>query len=524
MSYTLHGLLERSARIYPEHPAVVDGDRSLTYAELNAAANRLAHTLENHGVGRGSRVGLYLDKSLEAVIGLYGVLKTGAAYVSIDVKAPTSRSGYIVGNCGIEVLVSVTERRGAWSELAEQSDLTTVIVMDGDAEPVEGLTLVAPGELDAASDADPDARAIDQDLAYIIYTSGSTGAPKGVKLTHRNALVFVNWTVDEYGITHDDRLSSHAPFHFDLSILDLYSSAHAGATLFLVPAMASVFPVKINRFISEHRITVWYSVPSILSMVLQRGKLEQDAFPDLRWMLFAGEVFPTRYLSELMSLLPHVRFSNLYGPTETNVCTFYNVPEIPDLDGGDIPIGRPIPNTDGYVVGEDGALVARGEVGELWIRSGTVMAGYWGDPERTSERLVPDPFAGEIVDPVYKTGDLVREDENGDYTFLGRRDNQIKSRGYRIELGEIETAMYKHPGVVEFAVVAVPDDLVTNRLFGFATVKEGVSVSDLLHHCKEAVPPYMIPEHFELLEVLPKTSTGKINRQQLKQSAEGVHL
>lgn len=522
MSHTLHTLLERSARTRPDHPAVVDGERSMTYRELDAAANRLANTLCEHGVGRGDRVGLYLDKSLEAVIGIYGILKTGAAYVSIDVKAPTSRSGYILGNCGIQYLVSVAKLSDRWIELSEVSPLAGVIAMDGDVEPIEGLAIIGQDAVNSADPSSPEIGAIDLDLAYIIYTSGSTGAPKGVKLTHRNAMVFVNWTVDEYAITHADRISSHAPFHFDLSILDLYAASHTGATLVLVPGMASVFPVQINKFISKNRITVWYSVPSILSMLVQRGKLEVGSFPDLRWMLFAGEVFPTKYLSRLMELLPDVRFSNLYGPTETNVCTFYNVDTRPDPDGGDIPIGKPIPNTDGYVVGDDGVLVAEGDTGELWIRSGTVMAGYWGDPDRTAERLVPNPFGGEIVDNVYKTGDLVRVDENGDYVFLGRRDNQIKSRGYRIELGEIETAMYRYPGVVEFAVVAVPDDLVTNRLIGFAAVKEGTETAELLHHCKTTVPPYMVPEKFEIMTILPKTSTGKINRQELKTIAEGA--
>jgi acyl-coenzyme A synthetase/AMP-(fatty) acid ligase len=204
------------------------------------------------------------------------------------------------------------------------------------------------------------------------------------------------------------------------------------------------------------------------------------------------------------------------------VCTFHTLTYTPDPDDGDIPIGRPIPNTDGYVVDADGRLVADGEVGELWIRSGTVMAGYWGDPDRTAERLVANPFERELSDRVYRTGDLVKVDERGDYVFLGRRDNQIKSRGYRIELGEVETAMYRHPGVVEFAVVAVPDDLVTNRLLAFANVREGTDPSDLLHHCKTAVPPYMIPEKFEIMEVLPKTSTGKIDRQILKTLAEGA--
>lgn len=515
MSFTLHSLLERSADRFPDHPAVVDGARTITYAELDLAATRLANTLSELGVRRGDRVGLYLEKSIEAVIGIYGILKTGAAYVSIDVKAPIERSTYIAGDCGMEVMVSEEGRLSVWLE--PDSPIRRVVALDAETQG----NVVGRSTIEAASDTRLETGTIDQDLAYIIYTSGSTGAPKGVKLTHRNALVFVNWAVDEFDVGHTDRLSSHAPFHFDLSILDLYAAASAGATVYLVPPMASVFPVQINRFITEHAITVWYSVPSILSMLVQRGKLTHGAFESLRWILFAGEVFPTKYLRVLMERLPHVRFSNLYGPTETNVCTFYNVESLPDPAAGDIPIGKTIPNTDGYVVGEDGNRVGRGEVGELWIRSGTVMAGYWGDPDRTADRLIDDPFAAEIVDKVYRTGDLVQVDSNGDFVFLGRRDNQIKSRGYRIELGEVETALYRHPDVIECAVVAVPDDLITNRLVAFANVRDGVTTADLIHHCKQTLVPYMIPEHFEILEVLPKTSTGKINRQSLTQSAQG---
>jgi amino acid adenylation domain-containing protein len=520
VSYVLHGLLERSAATYPDHPAVVDGARALSYKELDRRANQLANLLIQLGVKRGDRVGLYLDKSMEAVVGIYGILKAGAAYVSIDIRAPVSRARYIVGNCGIQVLITAVDRSETWGELSAGSGLTHVVVMDGGSESPLPVEVVACDRLEAMPAGKPDVRPIDRDLAYIIYTSGSTGAPKGVKLTHLNALAFVNWTVEEFGVGHHDRLSSHAPFHFDLSIFDLYAAAHAGATVFLVPPKASVFPIQVARFIHDNQITVWYSVPSILSMMVERGKLEQGSFPALRTLLFAGEVFPSKYLATLMRLLPHVEFYNLYGPTETNVCTFYHVAEPPDPAKGDIPIGHPIPNTDGYVVREDGTLAAPGEVGELWIRSSTVMGGYWGDPEKTRSRLLPDPFATEVVDMVYRTGDLVAEDELGEYRFLGRRDNQIKSRGYRIELGEIETALYQHPAVAEAAVVAVADDLITNSIHAYLALKVEAETSSLLAHCKQAVPPYMVPESFEVLADLPKTSTGKIDRQRLKAMAE----
>ncbi len=522
MAFVLHGLLERSAQRFPDRAAVVDRDWTLTYRELNERANRLAHDLIDQGVRPGDRVGVLMDKSMHAIVGLYGIMKTGAAYVSIDAKAPVARSRFIIGNCGIEVLLSEAKQAEHWDELTVDTDLRHVVVMDEAPE-------TAPNKLTAAffdgesGDAAPvEAGAIEMDLAYIIYTSGSTGDPKGVKLTHRNALAFVEWGVEEFEVTHEDRLSSHAPLHFDLSIWDVYAASMAGATLYLVPPMASVFPGQIVKFIQEHEITVWYSVPSILSMMTERGKMSEGIFPSLRVLLFAGEVFPSKYLARLMELLPDTEFFNLYGPTETNVCTYYRVPEPPDPELGDIPIGRAISSDQSYVVGDDGELVEPGEVGELWIRGGTVMAGYWGDPEKTASRLVPDPFASEIVNMVYKTGDLVRERPDGEFEFLGRRDNQIKSRGYRIELGEIETAMYLHPAVAECAMVAVPDDLVTNRVHGFVSLKEELTHQELLRHCKEKVPHYMVPEHIDILEVLPKTSTGKIDRQTLTKRATGA--
>jgi amino acid adenylation domain-containing protein len=363
-----------------------------------------------------------------------------------------------------------------------------------------------------AAPAITDRRRIDEDLAYILYTSGSTGAPKGVMLSHRNGLAFVTWAAAVLHLNEEDRLSSHAPFHFDLSIFDLFATALAGASVALVPQATSVFPVEIARFIERRRLTVWYSVPSILSLLVQHGNLGVGALPTLRHVVFAGEVFPSKYLAGLMHLLPHAEFHNWYGPTETNVCTAYTVPTPPDPEGADIPIGRAIDNVQTYVVGADGSPVPRGQEGELHVRGATVMHGYWGDEAKTKVRLQEHDLNAS-ADRAYATGDLVVEMESGDYRFRGRRDHQIKSRGYRIELGEIETALNAHPMVIEGVVIAVPDEVVTNRIRAFVSVRAEVDSAALVAWCADRVPRYMIPERFEFLEELPKTSTGKLDRQ-----------
>jgi acyl-CoA synthetase (AMP-forming)/AMP-acid ligase II len=243
--------------------------------------------------------------------------------------------------------------------------------------------------------------------------------------------------------------------------------------------------------------------------------LDGQEFPNLRIVLFAGEVFPTKYLRALMELLPRPAFINLYGPTETNVCTYYRVPPIERESTTPIPIGVPIDNVEAIVANEDGTPVQAGDIGELWVRGATVMQGYWGDPVKTDQVLVPDPLGRGGRDPAYRTGDLVRRDPDGNLLLLGRRDDQIKSRGYRIELGEIEAAIYAHPSVVECAVAAVPDELITNRIKAYIVARDGIGADDLTRFCAERIPHYMIPERFDFRDELPKTSTGKVDRQLL---------
>jgi L-proline---[L-prolyl-carrier protein] ligase len=519
LNYLISHLLEAAAESRPDSIAVVDGERSFTYGELDELSNRLANLLRTEGVRRGDRVGLCLEKCVEAVAAIYGVLKAGAAYVPLDPKAPATRQAYILRDAGVHVLLSSTKQATTWEVLQQEgADFRTVVVLDAElAGDVAGAAQLLDAADVALADASrPDVGGIDFDLAYILYTSGSTGTPKGVMLTHRNCLAFVDWAGEEFGVTAADRVSSHAPLHFDLSTFDLYAAARAGAAVVLAPPAASVFPVELRRFIEDQAISVWYSVPTVLTMLVTRGGLEGGEFPQLRTILFAGEVFPTPHLRRLRQLLPHVRFANLFGPTETNVCTWWEVPPLPEEMTESIPIGRAIENVDVFALTDEGRLAEPGEMGELCVRGPTVMQGYLGDPERTAERLVPSPLGGVLDQPIYRTGDLVEQMADGAYRFLGRRDAQVKSRGYRIELGDIEAALHAHPSVVECAVVAIPDDVVTNRLKAFVTTQDGeTSRADLIAFCAERIPQYMIPEEFEFAEDLPRTSTGKIDRRAL---------
>lgn len=519
-------LLTDAAASAPERPAVIDAHGAVSYGDLDRRTDRLAHVLAHVGVRPGDRVGLFLNKSADAIAGIYGILKAGAAYVPLDPFAPAARLAYIAGDCGIRCLVTSREKAGTWGDLLRNgAPLAKLIVLDAGEEEVEspgpGVACLGRAALLAAPERAPAVRAISQDLAYILYTSGSTGQPKGVMLSHLNALTFVRWCYDYLRPTPADVFSNHAPLHFDLSILDLYVAALAGAALVLVPPETSVFPMRLAEFIEQTGITIWYSVPSVLSLLVVHGRLAIGRLASLRHVLFAGEVFPIAHLRRLMAVLPHVRFTNLYGPTETNVCTYYPVPPLAEEQTAPIPIGRAIGDVEVWAADEQGRRVPPGEVGELWVRGPTVAYGYWGDAERTARAFVANPSG--LPDRVYRTGDLVRQNADGDLLFLGRRDHQIKSRGYRIELGDVEAALYAHPQVVECAVVAVPDEIVGNRLKAFVVTRgAGVTGTDLARFCATLLPRYMVPDTFTFLRALPRTSTGKTDRTALASAPTAV--
>lgn len=524
MAYLLHHLLTESAAHLPDKEAVCFRGRGLTYAELNTMTNQVARALRLAGVQRGDRVGIYVHKSLDSVISMFGILKAGGVYVPLDPSAPAKRLAYITRNCGIKVLLTSTQKLVTLPEFfIEGTPLETLVLMDDRTQELVAfpeMVRVVPWHKVHTHDGGPvpATGAIETDLAYILYTSGSTGAPKGVMISHRTIFTFINWCCQTFHMTQDDRVTSHAPIHFDLSTFDIYVTIKAGGTVVLVPENLSVFPVQLADLMQNERITVTYLVPSVLSLMVNYGELDAHDFSALRAILFAGEVFPIKYLRQLVAAIPHAEYYNLYGPTETNVCTYYKVrPQ--DLDperAQPVPIGVACENTEVFAVGDRKQLVTEpGQEGELWVRGSCVAQGYWGDPEKTSKGFVRNPFQPHFDEVVYRTGDVVTLDEDGvNWIYIGRRDHMIKSRGYRIELGEIEASLYSHEGVKEAAVVAISDDLIGNRIKAFVVPLEanGLAVKDLELHCGRHLPRHMIPESIELCEVLPKTSTGKINR------------
>ncbi|MDG9702877.1 amino acid adenylation domain-containing protein [Streptomyces sp. DH37] len=507
--------MSAAARRHGDRPAIIDGDRVVSYAELDIWSSRIANLLCEQGVIPGDRVALFLDKSAAAVAGIYGILKTGASYVPLDVRAPLSRLCGVAADCEIAALLSTADRHRTWRDLVTaHSGVRAIVALDGES-PTDTLGAVRcldALDLAARPDTPPPVFANSDALSYILYTSGSTGRPKGVMHTHRSALAFVDWAVRAFEITERDRLSSHAPLHFDLSVFDLYAAVRTAAAVVLIAPWATAFPVEVARIIATAEITVWYSVPTALHQIVRNGNIDQGAFPRLRTVLFAGEVFPTPRLRQVMNLMPNTRFANLYGPTETNVCTWYAVPELPQDKTEPIPIGRPIDGVTADVIGPDGHPVGCGEPGELLVSGPTVMRGYWGDRDRTERSLIHAVHhAAELA---YRTGDIVRTTPEGDFEFLGRRDQQVKSRGYRIELGEIEAALCTAESVVECAVLAVPDEEITNRLVAFVVAVGPRDPAALRQHCSDQLPQYMIPD-FEFIDRLPRGSTGKIDRQML---------
>ena len=521
MPYVLHQLLTESAARRPEAEAVRLLNEAITYRELETRSNQLAHALIKSGVTPGDRIGIYLQKSPAAIVSIFGVLKTGACYVPVDANAPGPRLLEIARQCELRALItSCTLSEKLRSTSREEWPMSAIFFVDKLAD----LAALAP---QAFSFADalpsqpvtpPSVKVISHDLAYILFTSGSTGTPKGVMLSHLNALTFVNWGFETFAITAQDRFSNHAPFNFDLSIFDIFVAVKAGAALSLVPEGLSVFPVQLSSFIQDQGITVWYSVPMVLRLLQTRGKLEERDLSALRLVLFAGEVFPTKHLRALMQKLPHPRYANLYGPTETNVCAYYEVEPIAPEQSAPIPIGKACANTDLVAIDADGRRITEpGKEGLLYARGSIVMQGYYGRPKESAACFIRNPFAAGREERLYCTGDWVTLDEKGNYLFVGRKDHMIKTRGYRVELGEIETVMVAHPAVEEAVALAIPDDEVGNTIRAIVTLSDSRSLTspELKRHCAEKLPPYMVPEQVEFCDTLPRTGTGKIDRQRL---------
>ncbi|NVB37536.1 amino acid adenylation domain-containing protein [Pseudenhygromyxa sp. WMMC2535] len=490
-------LVTAAAKAAPEALAVIGPKRQLRYAELDDAAARVAAGLSAAGVREGDRVALWMDKSCDAVVAMQAALRLGAVYVPIDPQGPGRRARKVILDCGARCLITDAGRP---SPLADEDPPVLLVGAEAPGA-LAWAELLASAPLERAGQGeqgehDPEA------LAYILYTSGSTGAPKGVGISHRAAWAFVAWAVDTLQAGPTDRFSSHAPFHFDLSVLDLYAAFAVGARVCLIPP--SLGPGEHVGFIREQGISVWYSVPSVLMMMMEHGGLlELEARLHPRALLFAGEPFPIKHLRELRAHFADARLLNLYGPTETNVCTAYEVTTIEPERSKPVPIGAPCCGDEAWAETAAGERAGPGETGELMVRGPTTMTGYWGQAP--------------LGDRAYATGDIVRVLDDGSFDFVGRRDHMVKVRGMRIEIGEVEAALLEYPGLNALAVLVAGAGL-DARLVAFVRLAEGAKPPSLLalkRHCAQRVPRYMVVDRVIYVDALPLTSTGKIDRRAL---------
>lgn len=484
--------LRRTAASTPDAPAIVEDDRITSFRELFQQAASLALRFVEHGVQKQDRVALVMPKSTDAIVSVFASLLAGAVYVPIHPQWPKERIETTLADCAARLVI---EGDGSRPRIVDRGTGKSIPWTAAQAAPAD--TAVAHSLLR------PEAG----DPALILFTSGSTGRPKGVVLSHRAVGAFVKWSALEFQISSTGRIACPSPLSFDLSTFDIFNMALCGATCVLVPERIVWMPRFLVQFVREARISCWYSVPSILAGMLEEERMAQHDYPALRVILFAGEVFRAQDVARLQAALPEAVCANLYGPTETNVVTWYRVPQ--GFDGSQpLPIGQPCPYATVTVDAASGELLAGGD---------SLMTGYWNRPEDSQRAFVN--VEGERY---YRTGDRVSRAADGNYLFQGRLDRQVKRRGFRIELGEIETALASREDILEAAVLAVDDAKLGTVIIAFVRTRAAgaVSLIEAKAHCARTLPLYMVPDHIVFLDAIPKGNRGKIDYIALSKIAE----
>jgi amino acid adenylation domain-containing protein len=505
--------LALSASRYPDKEALVCGARRVTYRQIDESANRLGHGLREAGIREGDRVVVFLENGVEAVVSFFGVLRAGAVFVPVGSTIKADKLAYILDDSGASALI-----------YDERSATTAAAAMRAAPPPLRKAIVVGGGRVNtevagfdaltgAGQPANPPGRhVIDLDLAALIYTSGSTANPKGVMLSHLN-MVAAATSIGRYlDNAEDDVILNVLPLSFDYGLYQVLLAFQAGARLILERSF--VYPTVVFELLERERVTGLPLVPTLAALLLKHDLRTFDLA--LRYITNTGAVLPPAHIEALRSQLPGVRIFSMYGLTECKRVSYLSPEEI---DERPTSVGQPMDNVEVYVRDDEGTLSTVG-TGELVVRGSNVMVGYWHAPELTSRTLEAGPWPGQ---PLLRTGDRFRIDENGYMYFLGRLDDTIKCRGRRVSPREVENAIYELSEVREAAVVGQPDPILGTAIVAFVSVSErdALTERDLQRHCAERLEDFMVPTVVRLVSALPKTESGKIDRRRLQDSLQG---
>lgn len=515
LTYNLIHILKNAVAQVPQKVAFKYFKHTLTFSQLDVQSTQLAIYLLEQGVNKGDRVGIYMPRCLETIIAAYGILKAGAVYVPLDPFSPKLRTEFVIKDCGIKHIISVSQQTRKLKSILQNHNGINLV---GIEKTIENNTSISWSSIFKLNiNKYKPVNVLEDDLAYIIYTSGSTGTPKGIMHTHKSSLAFVKLVSNTYNM--DNAIyGMHAPLHFDPSIQGVFAAPYALATTIIVSDAHTKMPSSLAELIDKEKITMWFSVPLALIQMLSHGNLEHRDMSSLQWVLFSGEVFPSKHLKLLMKKWPFAKFSNIYGPTETNQCTYYHVDTIPNTNTT-IPIGFTWGNTEYKIIDVDDTTVKKGDKGELIIRSATMMKGYWNNPNLTEKSFYKDEKIIGAPHFYYRTGDQVRVDETNRLLFLGRNDHQVKLRGYRVELEEINNVITLHQSVEEAITFVVRDTSSEEKILKTIVLPSTgaiINIEELINFSKTKLPHYAVPDTIVCLAEFPRTASGKIDRNALE--------
>jgi len=507
----LHDYLMDSARRLPDKIALVCQRQRLSYAEIDARSNALAHALVRRGVERGDRVVVFADNTVETVVSFWATLKANAVITIVNPLTKADKLAYLLGDCRAVALISDGHITPIFAEAAAQSPHLKTVIISGTVD--RNRTQDLPGvvgwdeAMQAESRAVPPVRSnIDIDLAAIVYTSGSTGDPKGVMLTHRNMLTAATSICTYLENVEDDVILSVLPMSFDYSLYQMIMAFRMGARLVLERSFT--YPAQVLKVLVEEGVTGFPGVPTIFAILAEMKTLKEYDFSKIRYVTNTAAALPVKHITMLSDLFPHAAIYSMYGLTECKRCTYLPPKYLTEKPTS---VGIAIPNTELWIVGEDDRKLGPNQVGQLVIRGATVMKGYWEKPEATAKKLRPGPLPGELV--LY-TGDYTRLDDDGFLYFVGRMDDIIKSRGEKVAPKEVENALMNIQGVKEAAVIGVADEILGQAVKAYVVLEKGVIFSDkdIIRECQRRLENFMVPKHVVFVDDLPKTTTGKIKK------------